>query len=66
MYLPKAAARKQLNGSILDMPSKSIGRTLPKVGSYTLPKIPVATTKTSFNPRFPSLLQQENSKNGVC
>ena len=62
MYFPKATTRKQLNESVLDMPSKPLGRTLPKVGSYTLPKIPIATTKAAFSPRLPSLLQQDSSK----
>ena len=62
MYFPQAATRKQLNESVLDIPSKSLGRTLPKVGSYTLPKIPIATAKAAFSPRLPSLLQQDSSK----
>ena len=64
-YVPKAAPRKNITGSGMPLQAKPMNKTLPPVGSYTLPKIPVATTKTTtngYNSRFPGLLKDHGNK----
>eukprot|EP00112_Aurelia_sp_Birch-Aquarium-sp1_P005533 Seg163.6 transcript_id=Seg163.6/GoldUCD/mRNA.D3Y31 product="MAPK/MAK/MRK overlapping kinase" protein_id=Seg163.6/GoldUCD/D3Y31 len=64
-YVPKAAPRKHITSSGMPLQAKPMNKTLPPVGSYTLPKIPVATTKTTtngYNSRFPGLLKDNVKK----
>ena len=64
-FVPKAAPRKLITGSGMPLQAKPMNKTLPPVGSYTLPKIPVATTKTTtngYNSRFPGLLKDNGKK----
>lgn len=64
-YVPKAAPRKHITASGMPLQAKPMNKTLPPVGSYTLPKIPVATTKTTtngYNSRFPGLLKDNVKK----
>eukprot|EP00795_Rhopilema_esculentum_P002661 gene2661-866_t len=65
IYFPETSHHKEMNASSLGMPKKSIAKTLPSVKHYTLPKIPIATSKSTYNPKFPSLLHKDKSNKNL-